>query len=1041
MKLSDLSVRRPVFATVLSLLIVAFGIISYFRLPVREFPNIDVPIVSVDTRYRGAAAAVVESRITQIIEDRLSGIEGLKAITSTNRDGRSSIDIEFQINRDIDDAANDVRDRVSGVINNLPPEADPPQISKVDADAQPIMFVGLFSDKMSRLELTEYAERFVSDRLSAVNGVARVQIFGGARPSMRIWLDRNRLAAFGMTTTDVENALRRQNIELPAGRVESSKMNLTVRVERYYETPQQFSELIVQRGANGYLVRLGDVARVELGPENPYARFRGDGKDAAGIGIVRQSNANTLEVAQGVRKVVEEIDKTLPKGVKLSINFDSSVFIAEAIKKVWKTIFEAALLVIAVIFIFLGSVRATLIPAVAVPVSLLGAFILLSALGYSLNLLTLLALVLAIGLVVDDAIVVLENIYHRTELGESPLVAAYKGASEVGFAVVASTVVVIAVFVPIVFLSGTVGKLFTELAAAMVGAVAVSLLVSLTLTPAMCAAFLKANRRPGKLNIWIDTRFRALSDAYIKLLSRFSASIIPSIVAIVAVAGLIFFGGKSLKSELAPEEDTGIFFISGQLAEGAGFDYALSAASKMEAKLLEFREKNPAIFRIIVRAPGGGGGGNADEFNSVASTIILKDWSERTQNTKDVVQDVQKLLSQLPEIRANANQRGSLSGSRGGSPVQFVIAGSSYPELARARDKIFDAAKSNPGFQNLDADYKETKPQLILSIDRNRAADLGISVEAIGNTLETMMGSKRVTTFLRAGEEYDVILQADRMDRMEMSDLANTYVRSSTTNELVPLSNVLTMKEKADAGTLGRYNKLRAITLQGRLAPGYTLGEALTFLEDTARPMPEIAAIGYKGESRDFKETGQSIYFVLLLTIVVIYLVLAAQFESFIHPFTIILTVPLAVSGAVLGLWLLGGTLNIYSQVGIIMLVGLATKNGILIVEFANQLRDRGLSISEAVFEASTRRLRPVIMTSIATVAGAVPLMLASGAGAASRTAIGIVIVFGVTMATLLTLFIIPSVYLRLARFTQSPDAVSRDLDSQLAQGQTQPAE
>jgi multidrug efflux pump len=1040
MKLSDLSVRRPVFATVLSLLIVAFGLISYFRLPVRELPNIDVPIVSVETRYRGAAAAVVESRITQIIEDRLSGIEGLKAITSTNRDGRSSIDIEFQINRDIDDAANDVRDRVSGVISNLPPEADPPQISKVDADAQPIMFVGLFSDRMSRLELTEYAERFITDRLSAVNGVARVQVFGGARPSMRIWLDRNRLAAFGMTTSDVEAALRRQNIELPAGRVESTKMNLTVRVERYYQTPEQFAGLIVQRGANGYLVRLGDVARIELGPENPFARFRGDGKDAAGIGIVRQSNANTLEVAQGVRKVVEEIDKSLPNGLKLSINFDSSVFIAEAIRKVWTTIFEAALLVVAVIFIFLGSVRATLIPAVAVPVSLLGAFIFMSALGYSLNLLTLLALVLAIGLVVDDAIVVLENIHHRTEIGERPLLAAYKGASEVGFAVIASTIVVIAVFVPIVFLSGTVGKLFTELAAAMVGAVAVSLLVSLTLTPALCAGFLKTNQQPGKFNIWIDGKFQALSDTYARLLARFSASSIPSVITILAVAGLIFVGGKSLKSELAPEEDSGIFWINGQLSEGAGFDYALTVANKMEAKLLSFRKENPAIFRIIVRAPGGGGP-NTDEFNSVAATVILKDWSERSVATKDVVQDVQKMLGKIPEMRASANQRGSLSGSRGGNSVQFVIAGSSYSELARARDKIFDAAKDNPGFQNLEADYKETKPQLILSIDRNRAADLGISVENIGNTLETMMGSKRVTTFLRAGEEYDVILQADRMDRMETSDLANTYVRSSTTGQLVPLSNVLTMREKADAGTLGRYNKLRAITLQGKLAPGYTLGEALTFLENTARPMPEIAAIGYKGESRDLKETGKSIYFVLLLTIVVIYLVLAAQFESFIHPFTIILTVPLAVGGAVLGLWLLSGTLNIYSQVGVIMLVGLATKNGILIVEFANQLRDRGLTISQAIFEASTRRLRPVIMTSIATVAGALPLMLATGAGAASRTAIGIVIVFGVTIATLLTLFIIPSVYLRLARFTRSPDALSRDLDSQLAQGQTQPAE
>ncbi len=1040
MRLSDISVRRPVFATVLALLIFAFGLISFFRLPVREYPNIDVPIVSVDTRYRGAAAAVVESRVTQLIEDRLSGIEGLKAITSSNRDGRSSIDIEFNINRDIDDAANDVRDRVSAVISNLPQEADAPQIAKVDADAQPIMFVGLFSETLSRLEMTEYAERFIADRLSSVNGVARLNLVGGARPSMRIWLDHNRLAAFGLTTTDIENALRRQNVELPAGRIESEKMNLTVRVQRAYATPQQFSEMILQRGANGYLVRMGDVAHVELGADNPYSRFRGDGRDAIGFGVVRQSNANTLEVAGNVKKVVADINRSLPKGMTLSINFDSSVFIAEAIKKVWETIFEAAVLVVAVIFIFLGSVRATIIPAVAVPVSLLGAFIVLSALGFSLNLLTLLAMVLAIGLVVDDAIVVLENVHHRTELGESALVAAYKGAAEVSFAVVASTIVVIAVFVPIVFLSGTVGKLFTELAAAMIGAVAVSLLVSLTLTPAMCSILLKSNRAPSRFNIWIDEKFRSLSEKYHSLLTRFSSTLLPTVLAVALVGVLIFFGGKSLKSELAPEEDTGIFWISGQMPEGTGFDYALTVASKMEAALLNFRQKNPAVFRIIVRAPGNSNG-VSDDFSSVGATVILKNWSDRRASTKSIVEDVQKVLGKIPEVRANASQRGALSGSRGSSPLQFVIAGSTYAELARARDRIFDAARNNPGIQNLEADYKETKPQLLLNVDRNRAADLGVSIEAVGNTLETMMGSKRVTTFLRSGEEYDVILQGQRIDRMDVRDLANTYVRSSTTNQLVPLSNVLKMRETADAGTLGRYNKLRAITLQGRLSPGYTLGEALTYLETIAKPMPEVAAIGYKGESRDFKETGQSIYFVLLLTILVIYLVLAAQFESFVHPFTIILTVPMAVSGAIVGLWLFGATLNIYSQIGIIMLVGLATKNGILIVEFANQLRDRGLDVRQAIFQASERRLRPVIMTSIATVAGAVPLMLASGAGAASRTAIGIVIVFGVSIATLLTLFVIPAVYLRLARFTRSPDAVSRELDSQLAGGQTQAAE
>jgi multidrug efflux pump len=1035
MKLSDLSVRRPVFATVLALLIAAFGLISFFRLPVREFPNIDVPVVSVDTSYRGASAAVMESRVTQLIEDRLSGIEGLKSIISTNRDGRSAINVEFDVGRNIDDAANDVRDRVSGVANNLPPDADPPQISKVDADAQPIIFVGFFGHGQSRLQMTEYAERFIADRLSAVKGVARVQVFGGARPSMRIWLDRQKLVAFGLTSADVEQALRLQNVELPAGRIESQSMNLTVRVERSYATPEQFAALIVQRGANGYLVRLGDVARVEVGAENPYTRFRANGSDLIGIGVIRQSNANTLEVADNVRKVVAQINGTLPEGLVLSINFDSSVFIAEAIKKVWETLFEAALLVVAVIFIFLGSVRATFIPVVAVPVSLLGAFILLSALGYSLNLLTLLAMVLAIGLVVDDAIVVLENVHHRIELGESRLVAAYKGASEVGFAVIASTLVVIAVFVPIVFLSGTVGKLFTELAAAMIGAVGVSLLVSLTLTPAMCSVLLKSNHQQNRFNIWIDERFMRLRVTYARALTSFSGSLLPTLAAFIVVALLIFTAGRALKSELAPEEDTGVVFVNGQLPEGTGFDYSLKTGIGLESKLLRFKEKSPAIYRVIFRAPGNGNG-NADEFNTIGSTIVLKNWQDRTATTKQVIKDVQKILAGVPEIRAFPSQRSALSGGRG-KPVQFVIAGSTYAELVRARDRIMAQARNNPGLVDIDADFKETKPQMILTVDRTRAADLGISVQAIGSTLETMMGSRRVTTFLRAGKEYDVIVQADQAGRRDIADLLNTYVRSSNTGQLVPLENVVRMREVADAGTLGRYNKLRAITLQAGLAPGYSLGQALAFLEDVARPMPEVAVIGYKGDSRDFKETGQSIYFVLLLTIIVIYLVLAAQFESFVHPVTIILTVPMAVSGAVLGLWLLGGTLNIYSQIGVIMLVGLATKNGILIVEFANQLRDRGLAARDAIFESASRRLRPVLMTSIATVAGAIPLMVASGAGAASRGAIGIVIVFGVTVATLLTLFVIPSVYLRLARFTRSPDAIARDLDSQLAQGQT----
>lgn len=1030
MRVSDIAVRRPVFAAVLSLLILAFGAISFWQLPLREYPNIDVPIVSVETSYRGAAAAVIENRITQVIEDRLSGIEGVKSITSSSRDGRSDISIEFDISRDIDDAANDVRDRVSGILDNLPEEADPPEVNKVDTDAQPIIFLN-FSGKRSLLELYDYADRYLIDRFSALNGVARVQVFGASRPSMRVWLDRQKLAALRLTADDVEQALRRQNVELPAGRVESVDQNLTLRIDRPYESEQDFAQLVVGRGDNGYLIRLGDVARIELGPENPYALSRGNGVPNISLAIVRQSNANTVEVAKAVNDMLPEVNKTLPKDMSLVVGFDSSIFINASIDKVYHTLAEAAVLVVIVIFLFLGSMRATLMPAVAVPISLTGAFIVLAALGYSLNLLTLLALVLAIGLVVDDAIVVLENIYHRIEQGETPLVAAYRGAGQVSFAVIATTVVVLAVFVPVLFMQGNTGRLFRELAAAMMGAVGVSLIVSLTLTPMMCSKLLVQHAKPNRLNQKIDEYLGRLSAAYRRSLNRLLDRWIVVTGVSLGVLALTVFGLSALKSELAPEEDTGLIFISTSGPEGMGFDALSKAMLEVERRLLSLADDDGPARRVIIRAPGRFNSG--DDFSSGAGTIALKNWEDRGLGTKEVIEDIQQRLDTLPTLRSFVNQRSGLGGGRG-RPIQFVISGSSFEELARARDAIIAAADSYPGIRGLDADYKETKPQMRIKIDTTRAADLGVSVEAIGSTLETMMGSRRVTTYIDRGEEYYVMLQAERQHRLSPKDLTNTYVRSTTTQELIPLSNLVSLIELADAGTLGRYNKLRAITLEGSIAPGYSLGEALEFLEAEALKRPEVAAVGYKGESREFKEAGSALIFALIFAIVVIFLVLAAQFESFIHPIVIILTVPLAVGGAALGLHVMGKTLNIFSQIGIVMLVGLATKNGILIVEFANQLRDEGKSIRDAILDASERRLRPILMTSIATVAGAVPLMVMGGAGAESRQAIGTVIVWGVSFSTVLSLYVIPSIYNRLAPYTRSPEAVTRELEAQLAE-------
>jgi len=1033
MKLSDLSVKRPVFAAVVSMLIAVFGLVGFFNLSVREYPDVDPPIVSVQASYIGAAANVVETRITQVLEDQLAGLEGLQTITSRSRDGQSEITIEFAPGRNIDSATNDVRDRVGAAAANLPQEIEPPVVRKVDADAAPIMFLVVSKPGWTALQLSDWADRNLVDRFSSLDGVARVFIGGEARPAMRIWLRPERLAGFGLTPAEVEAALRTQNVELPAGRLESAQQNVTLRVDRPFATPEQFRLLVVGRGADGSLVRLGDIARVEQGPENPYSSFRLNGNQAVGLGIVRQSGANTLAVAESAKAMVERIRPSLPPGMEITVGSDESQFIDRAIEGVWHTLAEAAILVVLVIFLFLGSWRATLIPAVTVPLCLLASFGLLSMLGFSINLLTLLALVLSIGIVVDDAIVVLENIYHRIEEGEEPLAASYEGARQVGFAVLSTTMVVCAVFVPIMFIAGQTGLLFRELAAAMIGAVAFSGFFALSLAPMLCSKLLRHEKR-GRLAGFVDRNFRRVEEGYARRLDWvLRKPLVP--VAVVALflagAGALFF---TLQSELAPPEDTGIVNVNVTAPEGTGFAEMSRYMADVQARLLPMVGEG-AVRSLIVRTPGGFGA--SDDFNSGSLVIFLKPWEDRTETTQDVVADANRMLSGIAAVRGNAQPRNSLSRGRG-QPVNFVIAGQTYADLARARDRIIAAAAGNRGIVNLDSDYKETKPQMRIEVDIARAGDLGVSVADVSNALQTLLGSRRVSTYVDRGEEYRVVVQAEETARATQENLASIYVRSRT-GTLVPLSSLVRARDTAGARDLGRYNKLRAITLSAGLAPGYTLGEALTFLEQAAAGAPEVAAIGYRGESQSFREAGGSIYLVFLLTILIVYLLLAAQFESFVHPGVIITTVPLAVAGGLIGLAVMGQTMNLYSQVGLVMLVGLAAKNGILIVEFANQLRDAGRDIDAAVREAARRRLRPILMTSIATVAGAVPLMLAGGAGAGARTAIGVVIVFGVSIATIITLFLIPLLYTRLARFTGSPLAVTRRLEGQLA-GPLRPA-
>lgn len=1028
MWLSDTSVKRPVFATVINLLIIAFGLLSFSKLPLREYPDIDPPIVSIDTTYRGAAANVVETRVTELIEDRISGIEGVQTISSSSSDGRSRITVEFSIDRNIDDAANDIRDRVSGILDILPVEADPPEIEKSDSNDDVIMWLNLAGEGMSIMEITDYARRYVQDRFSALDGVARVQIGGAQDQSLRIWLDRNALAARGLTAEDVEDALRSENVELPAGQIESITRDFTVRMQRSYNTVDDFRKLVLSRGADGYLVRLADVAKVEIAPEEERAMLRGNGVAMVGIGIIKQSQANTIEVARLAKEEMRRTNEILPDNMEIKQSYDTSVFIENSIDEVYFTLFIAVSLVVLVIYIFLGNMRAMLVPAVTVPVSLIGTFIILFAFGFTINLLTLLALVLAIGLVVDDAIVVIENIHRRIEMGEPRVVAAYRGTRQVGFAVIATTIVLVAVFMPITFLEGDLGQLFTEFAVAMTAAVIFSSFVALSFSPMLSSKILDKHGVHNRFTEWLDRRFDQLRESYLRVLRRSLG--LPIVAAIVLGTTLVgaYLLFLAIPAEYTPKEDRGAFFITLRGPEGASYDYIQEHIDIVEERLMPYVESGE-FERLLIRAPGSFGA--TASYNDARIIVVLSDWGNR-KPIWDYVSKVQELTADVAGVRVSAVVRQALGGGTQ-KPVQFVLGGPTYTELAQWRDILQEKAKENPKLLSVDNDYRETKPQVGITILRDRAADLGVSVTAINRTLESMLGSRRVTTFLDRGEEYDVILEGVKEQKKSLTDVSNIYVRSQTTNELIPLSNLVELREFADAATLNRYNRIRSITIEAALADGYTLGEALEYLENFVRTeLPPGAAIDYKGESLDFKESGSSVALIFLLSLVVVYLVLAGQFESFVHPFIIMLTVPLAISGALLALYLAGLSLNIYSQIGLIILIGLAAKNGILIVEFINQLRDEGVEFSEAILEASAKRLRPIIMTSLTTAMGAVPLIFAFGAGAETRYVIGIVIFFGVLIATLFTIFIIPVMYQLLAKNTTSPLTVTRRLEALL---------
>jgi multidrug efflux pump len=1005
MKISETSIRRPVFATVMSLLIILVGAVSFSRLQVREYPRIDEPVVNVTTKLTGASSEVIESQVTKTLEDSIAGIEGVDIITSVSRAEQSQITARFKLTKSPEDAAADVRDRVSRVRARLPDAIDEPVIAKVEADATPTIWLAFSSDTLSPLVITDLINRIVKPRLQTVPGVADVQINGDRKFSMRVWVDPDKLAAYRLTVQDVEDALRRQNLEVPAGRIESQQREFSVTAQTDLTTPAQFGDVTVKT-VNGFSVRLRDVARLEEAAASERSSVRLNGRPAVSMGVIRQATANPLEVSAGVYELLPKLQQDLPEGVTVQQANDNSIFIDRSVKSVYHTIFEAVVLVALVVFVFLRTLRASIIPLVTIPVSLIGVFGLMALAGFTVNTLTLLALVLAIGLVVDDAIVMLENIFRHIEEGLSPFQASLKGAREVAFAVLAMTMTLAAVFAPLAFTPGRTGRLFVEFALTLAGAVIVSGFTALTLTPMMCSKMLKHNANPNRFDRLMESWLVGLTNRYEAAL-RWTLGRRWLVLAVMVVsAGASWWLFKTTKSELAPMEDRGVVLANVNAPDGATMAYTERYMREIEKIGLTY----PEFDRVFVVT------GNPTVSQGVAF-MRTKDWTERTRSAQFLARDLQPKFSNLPGVNAFPITPPSLGQGFRERAVNFVIVSSdSYANLAKVSQQIMAEMQKNPGLVQPDTDLRLNKPEIFIQVDRQRAADAGVAVDQVARAIETMLGGRNVTRYKRESEQYDVIVQTESRGRTTPEDIDRIFVRGRG-DAMIPLSSLVNVKESVSPRELNHFNQRRSVSLTANLAPGYSLGEALEFMDATAA---KVLKPGYStelnGVSREYRSSSGALGLVFVLALVFIFLVLSAQFESFVDPFVIMLSVPLSMLGALGALQWSGGTLNVYSQIGLITLVGLITKHGILIVEFANQLRQQGLDTLEAVVQGASLRLRPILMTTGAMVLGAVPLALASGAGAESRQQIGWVIVGGMSVGTLLTIFVVPTMYMLLAR-------------------------
>ena len=1006
MSLSSVSINRPVLSIVLSLLIVIFGIIGYRALSVREYPSVDPPIITVAASYTGASADVIQSQITEPLEESINGIAGIKNLTSSSRDGGANITVEFDLETNLDNAANDVRDKVSSALGKLPRDVDPPVVTKANADSQPIVMTYLSSSKRNLLELTDYANNVLKERLQTIPGVSEIRIYGERKYSMRLWLDPVKLSALRVSPVEVQQALARENVELPGGIVRGDNTQLTLRTMGRLSTVEDFNNLILRNDSTAQ-VRLSDVGYAELYPENDQTVLRRNGAPLVGLAVVPQPGSNQIDIANELAKRYAQYAADLPKDLKLTTGFDNSVFIKASIHEVRDTIIIAFGLVVVIIFLFLRDWRSTLIPVVAIPVSLIGIFFVMYVLNFSINVLTLLAVVLAIGLVVDDAIVVLENIFSRVEAGEPPMEAAQKGAAEIFFAVVSTTIVLAAVFLPVLFLTGITGRLFREFGIVVAGSVLISAFVSLTLTPMMCSRLLRGGGHQSRFYRWSEPFFERMTAGYQRSLQTFLRRRWQAWV-LVALTGFgIYFLGKAIPSELAPLEDRNRISIQSTGPEGSSYEF-MDTYMRQAGELVRDSVGDGLDNVLSVTAPGFSGNGS----NTGIMRVLLKPADERNRSQQQIADVLTGSIKKLTAARASVSQDQSIGSGGGGLPVQFVLQTQDFEKLRTAVPKFLEAAKADPTFTFVDVNLKFNKPELRVNIDRAKAQSLGVSVQDISQTLQAGLSGSRYGYFLRNGKQYQIIGQVAREDRSQPLDVRSLTVKSST-GRSIQLDNVIRLEEKSTPPQLYRFNRYNAATFSASLAPGKTLGDGIAAMQAISKKtLDDSFSTALAGASRDFAESSSSLIFAFGLALVLIYLILAAQFESFRDPAVIMFTVPLALAGALLSLWYFNQTLNLFSQIGIIMLVGLVTKNGILIVEFANQrVENEGVDYMTGLIEGATARFRPILMTSLCAILGILPIAVATGAGALSRRAMGIGVVGGLLFATGLTLYVVPVMY------------------------------